>query len=619
MKRIVLLFLLVLISVCQSAFAYDFSAVSPSGHTLYYSISYSYYGNSVTVTSSDYITGDLVIPSSVTNNGTTYYVEAIGAYAFAYQHMSSVVIPNTVTSIGEYAFSGCDMTSVTFPFNASYTIGWGAFSACPLLTSVDFRGAVTSIGGEAFESCSSLTSVTFADLGMAYSTSIGTGAFHYCTSLTSVTLSHVTSIGQDAFLGCSSLTSLTLGSSVDSILSDAFMSCNNLSEIFCQTSTAPMLEWDVFLGVPSTIPVYIPCGSTSSFQSSWTHFSNFVEMSFAYTLDLQVNDTTMGRAVFISRPNCQNTALIAAVTNPYYTFDFWSDGDTTNPRTITLTSNTSLVAHFSSAVRYEYLYINVYIHDTTYIDVHDTTYINVPYAVHDTTIITDTLTLTEYVPVHDTTIITDTVTLTEYVPVHDTTVVTDTVTLTEYVPVHDTTYINVPVHDTTYITQMDTVTVTEYVPVHDTTYITQIDTVTLTEYVPVHDTTYITQMDTVIMTQYDTITNTIFDTLTVTDTLWLTQTDTLWLHDTIIIHDTIYITQDGIDGVDALNAKVFLSQSQIVVEGADGNTVWLYDINGRVLATKQDDYTPLRFDVPVSGTYIIKIGLFPARKVVVIR
>ena len=591
MKRIVLLFLLVLISVCQSAFAYDFSAVSPSGHTLYYSISYSYYGNSVTVTSSDYITGDLVIPSSVTNNGTTYYVEAIGAYAFAYQHMSSVVIPNTVTSIGEYAFSGCDMTSVTFPFNASYTIGWGAFSACPLLTSVDFRGAVTSIGGEAFESCSSLTSVTFADLGMAYSTSIGTGAFHYCTSLTSVTLSHVTSIGQDAFLGCSSLTSLTLGSSVDSILADAFMSCNNLSEIFCQTSTAPMLEWDVFLGVPSTIPVYIPCGSTSSFQSSWTHFSNFVEMSFAYTLDLQVNDTTMGRAVFISRPNCQNTALIAAVTNPYYTFDFWSDGDTTNPRTITLTSNTSLVAHFSSAVRYEYLYINVYIHDTTYIDVHDTTYINVPYAVHDTTIITDTLTLTEYVPVHDTTVVTDTVTLTEYVLVHD----------------------------TTYITQMDTVTVTEYVPVHDTTYITQIDTVTLTEYVPVHDTTYITQMDTVIMTQYHTITNTIFDTLTVTDTLWLTQTDTLWLHDTIIIHDTIYITQDGIDGVDALNAKVFSSQSQIVVEGADGNTVWLYDINGRVLATKQDDYTPLRFDVPVSGTYIIKIGLFPARKVVVIR
>lgn len=73
----------------KAACAYDFSAVSPSGHTLYYSIDYSYYGNYVTVTSSDWISGDLVIPSSVTHNGTTYYVEAIGAYAFAYQHMSS--------------------------------------------------------------------------------------------------------------------------------------------------------------------------------------------------------------------------------------------------------------------------------------------------------------------------------------------------------------------------------------------------------------------------------------------------------------------------------------------------------------------------------------------------
>lgn len=580
--------LMMVMAMPKAACAYDFSAVSPSGHTLYYSIDCSYYGNYVTVTSSDWISGDLVIPSSVTHNGTTYYVEAIGAYAFAYQHMSSVVIPNTVTSIGEYAFSGCDMTSVTFPLNASYTIGWGAFSACPLLTSVDFRGAVTSIGGEAFESCSSLTSVTFADLGMNYSTSIGTGAFHYCTSLTSLTLNHVTSIGQDAFLGCSSLTSLTLGSSVDSILADAFMSCNNLSEIICQASTAPMLEWDVFLGVPSTISVYIPCGSTASYQSSWTHFSNFVEMSFAYTLDLQVNDTTMGRAVFISRPNCQNTALIAAVTNPYYTFDFWSDGDTTNPRTITLTSNTSLVAHFSSAVRYEYLHINVYIHDTSYIDVHDTTYINVPYAVHDTTIITDTLTLTEYVPVHDTTIITDTVTLTEYVPVHDTTVVTDTVTLTEYVPVHDTTVVT------------DTVRLTEYVTIHDTTY------------VPVHDTTVVTEYihDTTVVTEYVHDTTTVY--VEVHDTVWLTE----YIHDTIEIHDTIVVS---VDDVEPINAKVYSSNGQIVIERADGNTVTLYDLNGRYLATKQDNGTAMRFDVPTSGTYMIKIGNHSARKVVVIR
>ena len=91
------------------------------------------------------------------------------------------------------------------------------------------------------------------------------------------------------------------------------------------------------------------------------------------------------------------------------------------------------------------------------------------------------------------------------------------------------------------------------------------------------------------------------------------------IHDTIIIHDTIYITQEGIGGTDALNAKVYSSRGQIVVEGADGNTVTFFDLSGRVLATKQDYGTAIRFDIPASGTYMIKIGNHTARKVVVIR
>ena len=164
-------------------------------------------------------------------------------------------------------------------------------------------------------------------------------------------------------------------------------------------------------------------------------------------------------------------------------------------------------------------------------------------------------------------------------------------------PVHDTTVVHV--FDTTYIDVHDTT----YIPIHDTTYVN------------VHDTTYIG----VPYTVHDTLFVNIHDTVRITDTLWLTQTDTLWLHDTIIIHDTVYITQEGIDGVDVLNAKVYSSQGQILVEGADGNTVTFFDINGRMLATKRDDYSPLRFDVPASGTYMIKIGKHAARKVVVIR
>ena len=76
---------------------------------------------------------------------------------------------------------------------------------------------------------------------------------------------------------------------------------------------------------------------------------------------------------------------------------------------------------------------------------------------------------------------------------------------------------------------------------------------------------------------------------------------------------------EGIEGVEALNAKVYINNGQIVVDGAEGNMVWLYDAAGRLLATRQDNYAPLRFDVPATGAYLIKVGSHPARRVVVVR
>ena len=71
--------------------------------------------------------------------------------------------------------------------------------------------------------------------------------------------------------------------------------------------------------------------------------------------------------------------------------------------------------------------------------------------------------------------------------------------------------------------------------------------------------------------------------------------------------------------MEAISAKIYQRDGQIVVEGANGNMVVFYDVNGRMLATKRDEYAPLRFDAPVSGTYMIKIGNHPARKMVVVR
>ena len=95
--------------------------------------------------------------------------------------VTSVVIPDSVTSIGNGAFSGCNLTSVTIP-NSVTSIDSYAFEDCIRLTSVTIPDSVTSISSYAFSGCISLTSVTIPDSV----TSIGGAAFNHCSSLTTV-------------------------------------------------------------------------------------------------------------------------------------------------------------------------------------------------------------------------------------------------------------------------------------------------------------------------------------------------------------------------------------------------------------------------------------------------
>ena len=149
----------------------------------------------------------------------TYYV-VIGIEE---KTITNVVIPSEYNSlpvkcIGELAFAYCEsLTSITIPDSVT-SIGVGAFGLCTTLTSITIPDSVTSIGEEAFAYCESLTSITIP----ASVTSIGRNAFWYCTSLTSITISaSVTSIVQQAFAYCSSLTSITIPEGVTRIESAA--------------------------------------------------------------------------------------------------------------------------------------------------------------------------------------------------------------------------------------------------------------------------------------------------------------------------------------------------------------------------------------------------------------
>jgi hypothetical protein len=103
-------------------------------------------------------------------------------YNSSFTKLTSITIPNSVTSIGESTFYNCyGLTSIEIP-NSVTSIGSSAFCGCKGLTSIEIPNSVTSIGVYAFNSCTGLTSIEIPNSV----TSIGAGAFRGSRGLTAV-------------------------------------------------------------------------------------------------------------------------------------------------------------------------------------------------------------------------------------------------------------------------------------------------------------------------------------------------------------------------------------------------------------------------------------------------
>ena len=175
-----------------------------------------------------------------------------------------LVIPEGVTSIGKSAFCGCSkLTSITIPDSVTI-IGEEAFAYCTGLTSITIPNSVTSIEAWAFSGCKGLTSIIIPDSV----TSIGESAFYGCKGLTSITIPNsVTSIKYKAFQNCTGLTSITIPESVSNIGYNTFSGCEKLKTIKFKGTKSQWYSiekgtnWK--LNVPSTCKVVCTDGTVS--------------------------------------------------------------------------------------------------------------------------------------------------------------------------------------------------------------------------------------------------------------------------------------------------------------------------------------------------------------------
>ena len=177
---------------------------------------------------------ELVIPDGVTEIKS-------GAFSMG-KDITSLKIPNSVTSIGDNCFQYSNLSSLEIPNGVTY-VGYGSFKFNQNMTSVTIPNSVTFIGGWAFGGCKALTSVAIPNSV----TEILDYTFESCTGLNSVIIpSTVTSISVNAFQNCNSLEYICLSS-------ENYPSTQSLGTTSCQY-IMPQTAFDG--GIPQDITNY---------------------------------------------------------------------------------------------------------------------------------------------------------------------------------------------------------------------------------------------------------------------------------------------------------------------------------------------------------------------------
>ena len=236
--------------------------------------------------------GSITVPSSVTHNGKTYSVTAIGEEAFRNSGLTSVSLPNTIVNMEYGAFAGTSLTSITLP-NSLTSVEASIFMDCLSLKTVNIGSGLKKLGPFMFIRCKALESITIPNT--------------------------VTEIGYEIFQDCVNLKNVEIGSGVTSIERLAFKNCSALETIVCNAITPPTIVSTTFdSSTYSAATLKVPYSSQTAYKNAtyWKNFTNVEGLSYDFCVDGIYYKKTSSSTVEVTYKDIMNNVYTGSVTIP---------------------------------------------------------------------------------------------------------------------------------------------------------------------------------------------------------------------------------------------------------------------------------------------------------------